>query len=273
MSAALRSPDREITATARRLSAAAGETALMFDFDGVLAPIVPDPVSARPLPGVRDALAACVGRYARVAIVTGREPDWIDAIFGLDGLEIVGSHGMERHHQGRVEAHPLVAAWRTPIAEFADRAEAALAGEEGVWVERKAFTLSVHYRGAPDTGAARAAIDAAAAPLLDELDLRGRHGRRVLEVRPPVEVSKGTAAAGLVDDPRVARAMFAGDDTTDLDAFAALRRLAAQGALTEVVLVGAADPEADPRVAAEADLVVDGPAGLAAFLALLAEPA
>jgi trehalose 6-phosphate phosphatase len=267
------SPARDVEAAARRLAAAADRAAVLFDFDGTLAPIVDDPEAAAAPDQVLGGLAACARRFRRVGVVTGRRPQWVAARLGVLAVDVVGSHGMERARAGGpVEVHPLVAPYAEAMAAFAREAEAAAAREgAGVVVEPKAYTVSLHYRTAPDAEAARAFLGRWAEPAAAAAGLAARHGRLVLEVRPPVDVTKGTAVAGLVDDPAIGVALFAGDDTTDLDAFRALRLLARDGILEEVVLVAAASDEADRRVAAEADLVVDGPPGVARLVELLAQ--
>jgi trehalose-6-phosphatase len=85
----------------------------------------------------------------------------------------------------------------------------------------------------------------------------------VLEVRPPVEADKGTAVAALLGRASVARALYAGDDTTDVDAFAALDGLE----LGVKVAVGSA--EAPPALLGAADLVVEGTEGVLSMLQCL----
>jgi len=87
-----------------------------------------------------------------------------------------------------------------------------------------------------------------------------RWGRMVLEVRPPVEANKGTAVDALVRRANVRRALYAGDDTTDVDAFAALDGLA----LGVKVAVGST--EAPPALLKAADLVVEGTEGVLSML-------
>ena len=117
---------------------------------------------------------------------------------------------------------------------------------------------AIHWRGAPDpeTAAQRAGeIGALAA----EQGLVPHQGRMVLELRPLATVDKGIAVRRLIAAAGVRGALFGGDDRTDLDAFAALRELAAAGELHHAVCVGVASVEAPPEVERDADLVVAGP--------------
>jgi trehalose 6-phosphate phosphatase len=187
------------------LARAPGEAALLFDVDGVLAPIVARPEDARVPDDTRAALERLAGRYALVACVTGRTSDEARRIVGVDGVTYVGEHGLE--------LAPEAEAWVEPIAAFADAAE---------WpAERKRLTLGFHWRTAEDEDAAVAVLRRVAARA-EEAGLVPRWGRKVLEVRPPIAADKGTAVRALLDGAGLRRALFAGDDTTDLDAFRAL---------------------------------------------------
>ena len=87
-----------------------------------------------------------------------------------------------------------------------------------------------------------------------------RFGRKVLEVRPPVDADKGTAVSALLAAAGADRALYAGDDTTDLDAFRAPRRSRARGPSRRRL------PGVPARLREAADLVVAGPAGLLELL-------
>ena len=87
-------------------------------------------------------------------------------------------------------------------------------------------------------------------------------GRGVVEARPPIRADKGTAVRTPVEEYGPKRAMFIGDDTTDLDAFRELLvTLREEGTLREVLLVGAASEEGPPEITSEADIVVYGVGG------------
>jgi trehalose 6-phosphate phosphatase len=90
--------------------------------------------------------------------------------------------------------------------------------------------------------------------------LDARWGRKVLEIRPPLKTDKGTAVRALVTRTAVRRGLYAGDDTTDLDAFAGLDEL-------DVAVRVAVDSGEAPRALLEAaDLVVDGTEGVLELL-------
>src|SRR5439155_17738154 len=91
-------------------------------------------------------------------------------------------------------------------------------------LEDKHLTASLHYRTAADEQRARAQLEAIAERARAE-GFVARFGRKVLELLPPLDANKGTAVGRLLREHDLERALYAGDDTTDLDAFAALERL------------------------------------------------
>jgi len=227
-----------------RLVEEPGRAAVLLDVDGVLAPIVPVPSEAAVPPETRDELLRLHRRYALVACISGRSGADARRVVGLDELVYVGEHGLE--------LVPEAAAWSERLQGFA----ATVDWED---VERKPLTISFHYRRAPDEREALAMLEAVAARARHE-GLVARFGRKVLELRPPVGAHKGTAVAQLLGERSLGRALYAGDDTTDLDAFQAVQ------ALELGVRVAVASAEGPPELREAADIVVGGPAELLQLL-------
>jgi trehalose 6-phosphate phosphatase len=219
------------------LAAEPREAGLFLDFDGVLAPIVERPEDAAPSAETRTELERLVGRYALVAVVSGRASEDVRARVGVDGIVCVGSHGLE--------LEPQAERWRHELATFA--ADAPWPQSE---VELKGLAIAFHFRGRPDEEAAVRELDAIAESAREE-GLVARYGRKVLEVLPPVGSHKGTAVRRLLGERGLRRALAAGDDTTDLDSFAAL------DGLEVAVRVAVASAEAPQALIDAADLVVD----------------
>ena len=229
-----------------RLRAEPERAAVFLDVDGVLAPIVDRPEDAHVPEETRSEVRRLAGRYALVACVSGRTGDDARRIVGLDELVYVGEHGLE--------LEPEAQGWRGRMREF---------GEGVPWpVEDKGLTLSFHYRGAEDEEAAEAFLLQVAEQARDA-GLRPRFGRKVLEVRPPLDASKGTAVRYLLEQRGLERALYAGDDATDLDAFHVV------GELPVGVRVGVASPESPRGITDEADVVVRSPAELLGVLKTL----
>ncbi|MEH3052839.1 MAG: trehalose-phosphatase [Patulibacter minatonensis] len=246
--------------------------ALLLDFDGVLSPIVDDPAAARPDPTAAAALFELAPRIALAACVTGRPALQARELLGLDELTYSGLHGAELLLPGAAE--PIVpeafAADAGLVAGIVDEAEEEAAGLAGLAVERKGPIIALHWRRAADPVAA----EARAQELAERARARGLRtgtGRAVLELRPGLEVTKGDAVRALLGrTPEACTALVAGDDVTDLNAFAAARELALEGPLAAALLVAVAGDDAPPAVAAGGDVVVESPAALGALLEQLA---
>jgi len=239
-------------------------SAFFADFDGSLSPIVRDPDAATVLPAARAALARLVPRLRSVAVVSGRPAAFLFDALALDGVTYVGAYGLEQIVDGEVVVDERVQPWVGAIARAADEADDAL---PGLLVERKgSVAVTIHWRTRPERGPeALAWAEETAARLRLEGPLRGR---MAVELRPPVPVDKGTTVAALARG--AAAAAFAGDDVGDIPAFVALHGLARDGVLAHGVSIGVTSPESPPEIS-EADVVVDGPTGLAAVLASLAD--
>jgi trehalose 6-phosphate phosphatase len=228
------------------LAAEPSSAALFFDVDGTLAPIVPRPEDARVPDATRSELRRLASRYALVACVSGRTGEVARAIVGVPELTYVGEHGLE--------LDPDAERWAERIRDF---------GAHAPWpAEEKPLSAAFHYRTAPDHDAARRELEQIEADAR-AAGLRTRWGRLVLEVLPPIETSKRTAVAHLLEGSGLRRALYAGDDTTDLDAFAALDDLEL------AVRIAIATPESPPALRERADVVLDSPAALGGLLAEL----
>lgn len=229
-----------------RLAAEPELAGLFLDFDGVLAPIVARPEDAAPSSETRAELGRLVARYAVVAVVSGRKSEDVRPRIGVNGVVVVGSHG--------IELDPQADRWRGTLAAFA--AEAPWPEEE---VEAKGLAVVFHFRGRADEHEAVRELDALAERAREE-GLVARYGRKVLEVLPPVDSNKGTPVRRLLEEHGLRRALAAGDDTTDLDSFAAL------DGLEVAARVAVASTEAPQALLDAADIVLTSPSE---FLSLL----
>ena len=245
--------------------------AILCDVDGTLAPIVARPADAAVPARARDALTALAGRYGLVACVSGRRAAEARRIVGLDSLAYFGNHGLERLDPGAGEPE-LDPAMRVPaehVRRFADAHGTGDLERLGVEFEDKDAIRSFHFRRATDHEAARAALQRIADAAVAE-GLHPHWGRKVLEIRPTDRIDKGTAVASALEGRGLERALFGGDDVTDLDAFRRLRALAQAGTLEAAVCVGVTSSEAPPAILEEADLVVEGTDGFCSLLESLA---
>jgi trehalose 6-phosphate phosphatase len=208
---------------------------------------VPRPEDARVPPETQAELRRLNDRYALVACVSGRAGDDAARVVGVPELVYVGNHGLE--------LEPAATEWAEKLHRFLT---------ETAWphTEDKHLSAALHYRGAEDEAAARRVLDDVAARAESE-GFRTRYGRKVLEILPPIDANKGTAVRRLLAGRGLDRALYAGDDTTDIDAFHALDDL-------EVgVRIAVASTEGPPDLRAAADVVVAGPAELLSILCRL----
>ncbi len=256
------------------LLAAAGEVlhqpgaALLVDLDGTLSRIAPRPELATIRPAAREAVRTLLGRLTLVAAISGRGAADARRLLDVPGVVYVGNHGMEALVGRRHWTHPEAAACREPIA-ITLREAARCVQRADVRYEPKGLTASIHYRGAADPEAAREAILAALASIPAAAPLRITEGRQVVELRPPVAVSKGTAVGCLLRRYGLRAALYLGDDRTDLDAMRTLHTAGAEGQ-ARVLTVAVNSTEAPAELLAEADGAVNGVAGVEALLDALA---
>jgi trehalose 6-phosphate phosphatase len=253
------------------LRARSGQAAISLDFDGTLAPIVPDPDAARPLAGVVDLLAALARRYRAVAVISGRPAAFLAERVAAPGVRLAGLYGMETVVDGRVVTDPEVEAWRPAVRAAAlDAAHHPAVTGSGAWLEDKGLTLGIHLRRIADPSAWSEPLAAAAEELAANHGLAIVPGKLVFELRPPIRRDKGDALRRVLDDSGATLAMMAGDDLGDLAAFKVIAELPASGG--DGMRVAVRSPEAPPALLGAADLVVDGPEGVREVLRELAAP-
>jgi trehalose 6-phosphate phosphatase len=226
-----------------RLAAQPALAALLLDVDGTIAPIVDRPEDAAVPEPTREVLRELATRYALVACVSGRVEEDARRVVGLDEVVYVGEHGMG--------LDPHAGDWSNALEQ--------LIGEAGWAPERKRYSAAFHYRTAEDEGAAVATLRRIERRAL-ELGLRPRWGRKVLEVLPPVEAGKGTAVRTLLAERGLRRALYAGDDATDLEAFQGL------DGLDVAVRVAVVSEEGPSALGEAADLVVGSTEALVELL-------
>ena len=204
--------------------------------------------------GARETLTDLAGRYRLVAIVTGRGSEEVAALIDVPHVEYVGLYGFED------DAPELLTA-------VAPRTKAAAAAVAEAWVEDKGSSVAVHYRQAADPKAARAALLTALQPVATESGLDLIEGKMVIELVPAGRPMKGAAVERLAGENGLQAVLYAGDDHADLDAFAALERLAASGTVS--VRVAVRGDETPPALIQAADVVCSDPAVLVRLLRTL----
>jgi trehalose 6-phosphate phosphatase len=260
--------DDETRGLLRAWSEVPGSVAIFTDIDGTLAPIVPTPDMSEVPAELKKLLARLSERYLIVAGVSGRKTEDALDLVGLADIVYFGNHGFEILRGGEVEVTPEALPYLGKVQELEARAREELE-PLGAFVEEKGITASVHYRNAPPEVGERSVEFVKREG--ERLGLRITVGRGVVEARPPIRADKGTAVRTLVEEYAPEKAMFIGDDTTDLDAFRELVALREEGTLREILRVGVASEEGPPEITSEADIVVDGVDGVGKVLWALVE--
>ena len=123
---------------------------LFLDFDGTLSPIVEEPMLAVLPAATRETLNELAAHETvTIAIVSGRSLGDVKGRVGIPSLVYAGNHGLEIRGRGLAFEHPEAAVLRVAIREITERIAEQAAPLEGVEIESKGLTSSVHYRRAP----------------------------------------------------------------------------------------------------------------------------
>ncbi|HEX6456110.1 MAG TPA: trehalose-phosphatase [Solirubrobacterales bacterium] len=248
-----------------------GRAAVLTDVDGTLAPIVERAEDAAVPAAAREALAALSERYALVGCISGRRAEEARRLVGLDSLAYAGNHGLELLMPGEEapRADPSVEGREHEASEFLASIDGELEAT-GLRLEDKGPIQALHWRGNTDEEAAESRAHEIAIAA-GRAGLEPRWGRKVLELRPVGGGGKDGAVASLLADERLDRAVYAGDDRTDLDAFRRLRELAEEGRLSAAACVGVLSAEGPAELVEECDVTVEGLEGWLTILRWLAE--
>jgi len=200
--------------------------AFFLDYDGTLTPIVETPDQAL-LPPETRRLIAGLAVLCPVAIVSGRDLPDIRRLVGLDSLIYAGSHGFEISGPGGLQVeYEAAGAYLPDLDEAEGQLKEELRGVRGCLVERKRFSIAVHYRRVAEEEVApvETAVNGVATR---HPGLRKGHGKKVFELQPDLAWNKGEAVLFLLRELRLEGGdilpLFIGDDVTDEDAFRALK--------------------------------------------------
>ena len=226
---------------------------LVCDLDGTLAPIVDDPEAVRLPEPVRVSLEGASRHLGLVAIVSGRPAAFLAERAAAEGVRLLGLYGMEEvGADGLVRARPEVADWEGVLDRARGALAEAVAADADLRLEDKGLSLAVHWRGAPDVGAAGERADALARAVAERTGLAREPGKLVEELRPPIGWDKGAVVALLAEEVGLRSVTYLGDDRGDLPG---LREARARGGVAVVVDHGAETPA---EVRAAADCVLHG---------------
>jgi trehalose 6-phosphate phosphatase len=212
---------------------AAPHLLFLSDYDGTLTPIVSRPEEAILSPEVREKLYTLAQKpTASVGIISGRSMSELKSMVAVEGIYYAGNHGLEIEGPGlKFVSEPAEVA-RATMKDLARQLSAALDGIAGVIVEDKGLSLSVHYRMVKrgDENIVADTFKKITVPLLNEGKIKITSGKKVMEVRPPIDWHKGKAVEAIIREIKAllklesVLALYLGDDTTDEDAFRVIHR-------------------------------------------------
>lgn len=262
------------------LVAVVGSAVVGLDFDGTLAPIVDDPDSAHIHPDAPGVLLELSSVVRAIAVVTGRPARKVLALGGLDDvgreigesgreLLVFGQYGFERW----TSSSRRVVSPRPPqgLSGFLRELPQVLrdADASDAFVEDKGLAIAVHTRRLADPTGAFERLEPRLRDLASRHDMAVEPGRNVVEARSP-GMDKGTVVRDLAKDLEAGGFLFAGDDLGDVEAFAAVEDLRAQG-LATLLVCSASDEES--ALVDRSDVVVKGPDGVLELLRRLVSDA
>ncbi len=241
---------------------------LFTDIDGTISPVARTPSEAKVEESARESIRRLGEVLSIVGAVTGRGAADAVSMLDLDGTMIIGNHGYERIQHGERVIHPAALVSRTSVAACA-RAIAAIVDStprlNGVVVEDKDLSASVHYRLVEDQGRTVELLGTLVRAIAELHDLQVTGGKLVYEIRPKAVVNKGTAVRELATELSLKGVVYLGDDVTDVDAFRALATLASSSVAT--LSVGIVSAETHAIVSETADILVEGVDGCLRLLA------
>ena len=241
---------------------------LVTDVDGTLSPIVEVPDEARVTPRNLELLAVLQTQLTLTAVVSGRAAADVYQRIRLPGLVYIGNHGMERWQGGKVIVSPAAATYRDNLSAATPAIKQILV--QGMRFEDKGATLSVHYRQTKNPQKIASELTPSMQAIADEHGLHLTQGRMVFELRPPVEIDKGTAFEELIKIHKLDSAFYLGDDTTDVAVFVTARRLRESGRCLAYGL-GVESQGTPGAVLTEADYLVQEVSGVESFLVWLSK--
>jgi trehalose-phosphatase len=246
----------------------------LLDIDGTLSPIARRHDEAFIPEETRRVVAELAAQPdAIVVAVSGRAAHDAARMLDVPASWTIGNHGLEIAAPGEPpRPRQDLERFAAPMHEALERTRAFAATRPGVVVEDKRWTLSVHYRLADTSTIADVVHESR--QVAERLGLRATPGRRVVEIRPPVDIDKGTASVDLLRHVGAlaseASIFGAGDDRTDEDMFRAVRS-AFPRAVTVRVLNDDDPLDARADYASSAEFSVPDPEGLRAMLMAIVE--
>ena len=190
--------------------------------DGTISPIPRDFLETPVPPPTLPQLTLLASQLDLLAVISGRKAGALREIINISGVEYIGHYGMEWWENGQAVLHPDVTASLFDMRAVAAELES-LRSIDGVIIQDKLATISVHYNTAQQPSTAKLQI-------LDFLEksphiknLRLMDEKTNIGIVPRLDIDKGTAVTRLIQQYNLRGAIYLGDDIGDLPAFRAIR--------------------------------------------------
>ena len=237
---------------------------LITDVDGTISQTAPTPQEAKISPLCRHYLSILYNHLTLVAVVSGRPATEVKNLVGIDGVVYIGNHGLERWAEDHSEYLEGVRDYSMVIEAVIEELTTLLP-MEGIRIEDKGITATIHYRLCQNHKSAENHILNALASLSQVKSLRIIQNRMAIDLLPPVETNKGTATLGLIREYSLQGSVYLGDDMTDIDAFKAMR-IASRNSDFRGFAIGIASKEMPDKLIAEAAFTLNGVTDVERFL-------
>jgi len=237
---------------------------LITDVDGTISKTAPTPEKARVTPLCRRYLSQLCPRIALVAAISGRPASQVREMVGIEGMVYIGNHGLERWQEGHTELSARVKEYPKIISATIKELTPLLT-QQGVRIENKGVSATIHYRLSPDPARTEREILKAVDNLTQTGRLRTMRGKMSVNLLPDIEINKGTATLELINEYHLSSAVYLGDEITDLDAFSAVH-IARRNLEFRGLAIGVTGPETPEALIAEADFTLNGVSEVGRFL-------
>ena len=197
---------------------------IISDFDGTLSMFADTPGGAAIVPEIAALIDTLAGKVAAFALVSGRGVVDLRQRFDRPWAVYYGNHGIEYWSEGGARNALLAEPWVEPMRSLLSKIGPL--GIPGAFIEDKGITLAVHYRLTADPAKSRETLLNRLKPLSDQFGFELSEGHSIFEIKPPIQVNKGTASETIIEDHDLKSVLFLGDDITDTHAMQRLRALA-----------------------------------------------
>lgn len=214
-----------------------------LDYDGTLTPIVDKPELAIISERMKEAVKKLAQKY-KVAVISGRMRQEVQNLIGIENIFYAGNHGFDISGPGFSLLYPQAQEIMPLMAQIAQKLSKEIGFFEGILIEDKKFSVGVHYRLVKKENILK--VQEAVEKITENnSSLRLMRGKKVLEILPAVDWNKGKAVCWLMQALKISwssnSVIYIGDDTTDEDAFRAVRTRGTGILVAEKPRISAAD--------------------------------